>query len=521
MINLSYFKKIKPSGQWMMSFLILLLIVDLTLLAFITRKPLCFESTFVDKIQWMNQEKSTTTFYNCNSKNKIPAEPIFIEKHEDLQKRLSQLEGLLKANFKPILPIAVTIQSGGSSVLQFSSDSVVIGEDLFFNKKWIFERAYLKSWLQQFQKGQGLGFLRLDVMSDFLMWNLGVRDQHDESWQSILKQWPLMASTWSGYCSSSIKDEAYTSLCLEPSFTRKAEFFMPLSLNYWLSFKLWQAFQALPMGDQIGFFNSIPKFIEMLSLTEDTPLNELTLTEMESFVREEASLWRSILEKTGYSSFGATFQMKLASELDMASSNLSKVDLFIKKDNDWSPLELQNFSHLAFQEMKYRVLTETPEGLWSFPWMAPINGKALPSIRALNFVFLTCEWPNVKALLDFQEHADKVIVIQSCPDEPISVIYSGLLHRGLQFFSLDNKDVNFVYVNIEALRFLIKRDEKLRDKKLGAFLQTNGRQNYLAELANWSSALWNQKYRAYEVHATVDAIEWFKLPENTWPDFVD
>jgi hypothetical protein len=139
----------------------------------------------------------------------------------------------------------------------------------------------------------------------------------------------------------------------------------------------------------------------------------------------------------------------------------------------------------------------------------------------MNFIYLTCEWPSVKTILDFQEHADKVIIVKSCPEEPVRPIYSGLLHRGLQYFSLDNKDINFVFVNIEALRFLIKQDESLRDKKLGVFSQANGRKNYLAEKANWVSALWNQRYRAYEVQATVDTVEWFKLPENTWPDFVD
>lgn len=515
-----FFQQFKPSGQWVMGFLLVLLVVDLVLLAFITRKPLCIESTLIDEIEWITPDSKKTSLFNCNSKNKIPVEEVFIEKHDDLQKRISQLENLLKINFKPAFPIKLTIQGGGSSILQIAPDSIVIGEDLFLNKKWVFERAYLRSWLQQFQKGQGMGLLRLDIMSYFLMWNLGVRDQFEDTWQSILKQWPYMATTWSGYCSSPIKDEAYTSLCISPSFTKKAEAFMPLTLSFWFAFKLWQAFQALPIGDQMGFFTTIPQFVEALSLTEDIPLSEMTLTEMDQFVRKEAEVWKLSLEKVSYSTYGSIFQIKMNSDLDMVN-DLGKVDLFVKKDNDWTAQEIQYFQNLTMNELNYRILSENPEGYWSFPWLAPISIKAIPSVRAANFIFITCEWPTVKKLLDFQEHAEKVIVVKSCPDEPTSIIYSGFLHRGLQFFSLDNKDIQFIYVNIDALRFLIKRDESLRDRKLGAFSQSNGRKNYLAEKANWSSALWNQKYRAYEVQATIDTVEWFKLPENTWPDFVN
>jgi len=520
-MNLPFLKKFKPSGQWIMGFLIVLLVIDLSLLAFINRKPLCFESTLVEEVEWISSDDKKTSLFNCNTKNKIPIETVFIEKHDEIQKRLSQLENLLKTNFKSTSPIKLTVQGGGSSVLQFSSESVVIGEELFFNKKWIFERAYLRSWLQQFQKGHGLGLLRLDIMSFFLMWNLDVHDQFDENWQYILKQWPNMSTTWSGYCSSPIKDEAYMPLCIGPTFSKKAESLTPLTVSFWISFKLWQAFQALPIVDQMGFFNAIPKFIEELSHSDDIELSEMSLNELDLFVRKETEALKSTLEKVGYSSFGSTFHIKMMSDLDVYSSDLGKVGLFVKKDNDWSTLELQSFQNLSFQELNYRILAENPEGFWNFPWLAPINLKAIPSIRALNFIFLTCEWPTVKELLNFQEHADKVIVVKSCPDEPVTPIYSGLLHRGLQFFSLDNKDIKFIYINIEALRFLIKRDEKLRDKKLGVFSQSNGRKNYLAEKANWSSALWNQKYRAYEVQATVDTVEWFKLPENTWPDFVD
>lgn len=521
MSPVNFFKQFKPSGQWVMGFLLVLLVVDLTLLAFITRKPLCVESTLIDEIEWISSDSKKTSLFNCNSAHKIPAEEVFIEKHNDLQKRISQLENLLKTNFKPAFPIKLAIHGGSSSILQVASDSVVIGEDLFLNKKWVFEQAYLQAWLQQFQKGQGLGFLRLDIMSHFLMWNLGVRDQFDENWQSVLKQWPSMTTTWSGYCAAPVKSEIYASLCIAPSFTKKSELFMPLTLSYWMAYKLWQSFQALPISDQMGFFGAIPRFVESLSLTEDTPLSEMGLTEMDAFVRKEVEVWKLTLEKVGYASYGATFHVKMMSDLDAVSNDLGKVDLFVKKDNDWTTQEVQYFQNLAFGELNYKFLAENPEGYWRFPWLAPISLKAIPSVRATNFVFITCEWPTVTKLLDFQEHAEKVIVVKSCADEPATVLYSGLLHRGLQYFSLDNKDIQFIYVNIDALRFLMKRDENLRNKKLGAFSQSNNRKNYLAEKANWVSALWNQQYRAYEVHATVDTVEWFKLPENTWPDFVD
>lgn len=516
-----FFKKIKPSGQLVMVALLLLLVADLILLAFITRKPLCVETSLISEIEWISSEGAKSLLFSCESKNPPTPEKVVIERHEELQRRLGQLENLLKTQFVPVLPLKLQVHEGGASMLQIASDRIVISEELLFNKKWIFERAYLKSWLQQMQKGSGLGLLRLDIMSYFLMWNLGVRDIFDENWQNILKQWPSLATTWSGYCASPIMDEAYLSLCIAPSFTKKAELFTPLTLGFWMSLKLWQSFQALSVSEQMSFFTALPLFITELSKAEDIPLSDMTLAELDQFARKEAEVWKQPLEKINFASLGSTFNLKLAGDLDTSSENLGKVDLFLKKNNEWSTQELQDLQNLAFQELSYRVLAENQEGIWSFPWLAPINSKAIPSVRSQNLIYITCELPSVHDILDLQEHAEKVYVVQNCINEPIKIIYSGLLHRGLQFFSLDNKDIKFVYINIEALRFLIKRDNSLKDKKLGFFSQGNDRKNYLAEKANWVSALWNQRYRAYEVQATVDVVEWFKLPENTWPDFYD
>ena len=198
-----------PTGKKMMVFLVALLVVDIGLLLFLTRKPICIETVLFNQMEWVFNNGEKVTSYNCQTNLKVPLNKIFIEKMGDIQRRLSQIDTTLKVNFLPVHPIKLTIFESASQLLQVSADSVVISESLFFRKDWYLERSYLKAWVQQFQKGHGLGLLRLEVLTQFLIWNLGIQDKSNQQWFPILNQWPQMATSWSGYCQSPIKDEAY------------------------------------------------------------------------------------------------------------------------------------------------------------------------------------------------------------------------------------------------------------------------------------------------------------------------
>lgn len=518
-MNSKWREKFAPTGKRMMLFLIGLLILDLTLLAYLSRKPICIESTLLSQLEWVFPDGQKAVTYNCQANIKVPLTKVFLEKLAEIQKRISQFESVLKTNFTPRHPIKLIVHEGSGEILRVSSDTIEIGEQIFFQKDWSLERSYLKSWIQQSQKSHGLGLLRLEILTHFLMWNLGVQDKSYKQWQTVLSQWPLLATSWSGYCKSSVKDESFSALCLSPSFMKRAEALTPFSMSFWLAQKLWQAFQVLSVSEQIEFFKKIGRFVESLSEAEEVPLNEMTLSEMDGFARTEAEVWKGAFERVGFRDWGWNFASKINSDLDAYANSLGRVDVLIQKNGAWTSNELQEFQNLAFEEVNYRMMAENDEGLWSFPWLTPIKPEAFPSIKAQNLILISCEWPSVEELLALQERSDKVFVVQECSETPSPLILSGLLHRGLQFFSLDNKDVKFVLVNLEALQFLIGRDGSLKKKKLITRAQTGDSKNYLATKANWTGALWNQKYRAYEVQATVDAVEWFKLPENVWPDF--
>lgn len=517
----SKLKKFKPSSQSLMTFLIFLLVVDLILLVFLNRKPICIESSLIDHIEWISDDSKKATIYKCDLQKSAMNTESIIEKREDLQKRINVLENLLKINFTPKRPIKILILDSKSELIQSSSDTIIIDETNFFVKNLALERAYIKSWLQQFQKikSQGLGLMRLDILTHFLLWNLGINNHYEPSWQNILSHWPQTATTWSGYCHSPIKDDIYNSLCINPTISQKDELFIPLSTSFWLSQKLWHSFQLLPLSDQIQFFKTIGQFVEILSESDSLDINEMTLRELQEFIKSEVQTWKQYLIKFGFRDWANNFEIKVNLDLESNSRNLGRADLLIKKSGSWTLKELNQYQQLSFDELSYRILALNQEGLWGFPWLAPIKPSALPSVKSTSFVWITCEWPSVLELLDTQEHADKVLIVNQCEESKEPLIFSGLLHRGLQFFSLDNRDINFVQINLEALRYLLKKDGDLKEKRLGAFQQVDGRTHYLAAKANWASALWNPQYRAYEVQASIDVVEWFKLPDNTWPDF--
>ena len=181
--------------------------------------------------------------------------------------------------------------------------------------------------------------------------------------------------------------------------------------------------------------------------------------------------------------------------------------------------ELLSLQKLSIEETNYRLVAENPEGFWSLPWLTPISLKVFPELQVQNFIWISCEWPSIKDLMAWRARSKKVILAQVCEDKKLPVLVASLLHRGFQFFSLDNKDLNVILVNLEGLEYLVKRDPNLLTKKVVTDRPSGKKSHFLSTIAGWKSALWNTKYRAYEVHATIDVVEWFKLPENVWPNF--
>jgi hypothetical protein len=508
-----------PSGRKIMAFLVGLLAVDLIVLTFLNRRPVCVESNSLSELEWISKGDERATAFNCKAKVMVPLTKIFIEKLPEIQRRLSQLDNALKSNFLPKRPIKLTIHEGSANLLQLSADSIIMSEDIFFNRQRSLEKAFLKAWIQQNQKAAGLGFLRQEILSHFLLRNLGIQQPTDNEWQEILGRWPHFATSWSGYCGAPDRDESYASLCSSASTKSPSEAFSPFSVYFWFAQNLWNSFQALTVNEQIEFFKKIDGFVGSLSESDTALLNEVSLVELEGFIRTEVENWKKALDQINYSEWGENFKAKVSQDLEVFTSSLGRVDLLVKKDTNLNSAELENLQRLALGETNYRVMAEEGAELWGFPWLVPMRADAFPTISAQHLVWIVCAWPSVESLMAHKGKADKIIVVQECSDKAEPLIYSGLLHRGLQFFSLDNSKAKFILINLAGLDFLANRDTSLIKKHLVANLQNKIKPNYLAGKANWASALWNQRYRAYEVQATVEAVEWFKLPENVWPDF--
>lgn len=513
-------RKWKPDGKKMLGFLVILLVLDLLLLSYITRKPICLEGELFDQVEWVSSGGEIVKAYNCKANIKVPLSKVFLEKMPEIQKRVNQLEGLLRLNFPSSVPLLLSIHEGTYQNLLVSGDKISVSENVFFHRESVLERAYLKAWLQQFEKSSHLNIFRLEVLTHFLALNLDLQKSLYNEWWPVLSQWPQMATSWSGYCQSPVKDEAHSSLCLQPAFSRKAELFTPFSLSFWFGEALRQSFQVLSVAEQMKFFKNFGPFIKTLSeksASSEQSLAPSSLKDLEQFTLSEAQIWKEGLSSVQFGAWGWNFYDKVSEDLESYHSSLGRVDLLVRKDSAWTSEELQRLQELSLSEVNYRVVSENPEGLRSFPWLAPVRREAIPDLRAQNFVWITCDWPLVSDLLN-SAPSKKVIVVKDCSEVPKSLIFSGLLHRGLQFFSLDNKDSQFVVVNLDSLKYLASKFPEILKMRLVDRAYDKNLKHYLSSKASWVSALWNQQYRAYQVQATIDVIEWFKLPDNTWPD---
>ncbi len=533
-------------------FIFSLIILDLIILSFINRKSLCVQSHFVNEVSWYSKSKPNTestyspflqsepsdfTVFSCNTKKKVLYNDEYVDNLNKINYRLSKLESKIAtlSDLKKInLNLSIHIYKNINLFLKINSNEILISEDLLTDEKSDeFSRAIIKSWVFYNQRNLGLNLFRLETTTDLLMRIFKLNNVSDENikWQNLIERPKFIFSgaSFASWCQSPLMQVEYESICSEDIIKSGAAISLSsLSIVKWFSNLLYNAFTEIKVEDQIYFYKQLAFLIEELSeqvgfldpLQKDS-IDFNSVSEQKKFINTEIINWINKSEKIGLKNFSQQLErMRLKLEIPL-NEKTQNLDFIFYQSKPFSKQQIEAFNYLTFIESDYSFLGLTNEGFWFWPFIG-FHGESVYDIplQAKYIIYQSCELPTVQSLLGFQRWTQRVLWVQDCDLKDNHLALHGFLHRGIQYFSLDNAKVNFMLLFLPSLNYLIQKNKKISH---GAFAFKSMRENptnYLAELAGWTTPLWNHKARAYEVKSTIGLVEWFKFTNDFWPEIL-
>lgn len=506
-------------------FIFALIIIDLIIISFMNRKSICLQSDVIQQAEWHFKESDPTfSVYSCSSNKKVIYNESIIDDLQNMNRLIYKIENHLKDMGNNVHGFKIHILTQSKNTLQISGDELFISNDLLhMDMDDHFYQGLIKSWVLLQQKKNGLDLFRLEVLSQFLfqVFEIQSSDEDQQRWTEASYSTKGRSTSLSAWCKSPLKQMDYESLCLDFNTAKEAPGFSHIPSALWFAHQLYLAYKQSPIEERLAILKRFDESIQKLSERLPEHKGISSLSELTSFLKSESIIWGDVFADLKFIHFKDNFLKSIEVENTKFLEQWTKLDFIFLQNKSWSMTQIRTFQNLALVEQKHFFIGLNNEGYWLWPFIGGLKVSALDQPIKANFViYQSCIPPKVFELQKMSQWTNRVLWILDCDLKDNHVALNGFLHRGLQYFSLDNSKVEFVLFYLPALDFLIKKDPKIAN---GAFAlkSMRGQQNHLAEIAGWSPPLWKAETRAYEVSSAIGVVEWFKFSNDMWPEIVN
>jgi hypothetical protein len=380
-------------------------------------------------------------------------------------------------------------------------------------------RGLIKSWILQQQKSSGLDLFRLEALTQLFLGINEFKFQRSEDWLSWVQSSIFHVASNSSWCNSPLKQQEYGSLCLEFEKQSLSGGFSYQPSALWFAKKVYDVYNNLSLENRLLFIKKFHQLVESLSLNPSENKGLISLSDIVVYIRKEILAWSEAFKVLNQNQVSELLLSSYQTEEDNLNSYWENIDFIFYQEGNWSAEQISRFQELAILEKNHKVIGLNSQGFWLWPFVGfhPVANLDF-NVKAKYVIYQSCEVPQVKDLL-LMKWSDRILWIQNCETNPKPIVFNGFLHRGLQYFSLDNASIKFISFYIPALNYLIAKNPQIKESAF-ALKPMQDQQSRLADLASWKSALWKAEYRAYEVSSAISVVDWFKLPDGTWPEIM-
>lgn len=494
-----------------------------------TKRPLCIDSKVVERVDRL-AETGTATVYRCAVNKSTGFNGYFNETLRDLNYRVGAIERVLE-NIEPFYKkIQITIITDRPYLFRVQGHQIFIGEKLFEAPGHL-EKAIAKIW---YRERNAALFAQQDLMeevvTDFLVYldagDLDIGDPDTLTKTAVRKvRWPYVIKSVAAYCDSPWKQSEHFGVCRNK---KEATQFLsasvletslrPLLVQTWI-----HSYVSLSGAERFRFLQNMPVFLR----SEHTPPLPMITTLAGSGV-PATSLLKAAEAIKNISSFFSTskaikdsdvhrvFVSNMTNELRLngfqdAFAEASFDVLYVSKDKLTNETDvLKHLQKVSKENTKFQIAVRDDENLWMLPSKYPIPLKSFGQIKANRTVVEKCGGYNFSYVMDYADLTEKLLVIDHC-DQNKKINFEQYLTDGAEGFGRENKGIAFVQFHLPSL--LMKKAELQSVANVFDFIQKRDVDSPSFRSLGWREVHWSEQANAYQPHAHIDAIEWFRTPQ--------
>lgn len=507
--------------------LLVTLYVVLQGLILVTKRPQCIDSSIVEKIDRVSQNK-TETIYRCSSQIRVPYSSYFDQNKDMLENRIENVSLFLN-KIEP-LKNKIKILINENKPIEFSilDNQLRIGSNLL-ESPGHFERALFKIWLNERINSKGdQQNLFTEVAADFLYYvyngSLNIEDPLIKVKTKVgTSKWPNVLKSKEGYCESPWKISEHYEICgsIESESQLSNQSVLALSLRPLLASVWIKSYAELNHKSQVVFIDRFSEYLKTqdlnsekaieMTLMDTHPLKQgmMNIKKMTDFLNS-SNLVKSQKE---YREFYA----RLAINLQQSGVNDSFAEAYFDYLFEYPDL-LSTKSELfkglvavAIKNPSLQIAIKDQDQIWILPTQSSLPLKTFDQIKSQQHVFLACLGLKDINMPQFFNQTEKLLLIKGC-EQKIKIDFASLVSGGVRSFSSHNKNLAFIQFHLPS--FEMKGKELAHIKNFFELVKNRDVNKSEFQTLGWSQIKWNEDSQAYKPEAIIDAIELFRAEIN-------
>lgn len=473
------------------------LAVGIFALAYLAQKPLCIDSSLVEKIDRIDSAGMTSA-YSCQFKRKVSIDPQIMQSSPQLAERLYPLERFF-SEFGPLKKqISIEWLSDQAGKFKTASGHITLSTDLL-NKPLLLEKVIAREWVQERLPVE----LKDDSILIEALADLIIYVNYSPDIGESQARWPHVLKTFSGYCQNAIRAPEHKDICEQAAIDNPQvlDQLTPYSLQPLLAQTLVSVYLKQSPSQRYKWLKSFARgqwqwrpvsAASYLGLSEWAQISSEIENFAQRFPENISVAVEAELNQRGF------FPSKSKASFDL-------VFILPEEDNLQKDL-LPKLMDASQKNPKLMISAEDSMRVWLLPSKDFLTRSLMQSYYAQRAVWLKCEPPSLNDFKNMAERFDRVLLLSDC-QKNIDANLKSYVSGGIEAFAADNQKLRFVQLHIPSLMQALKKSEANPIPLLG--LQQFSHPFFKG--MGWQGATWIENLRAYRSRSAIEAIEMYRM----------
>lgn len=494
-------------------------------LVLILKKPLCIDSTVVQKLDRITAEGGVTkteTAFSCHLSRDVNYSSELESYTSRLVAPLEKTTALLNS-IKPFKQrLQVSIREDRPLMFQVNNNKINIGSS-FVNIDYHLNRAVIKSWIAENKNSMKLDTTLFDEsLTDFILYVLtGKVELEDPSDKIRTKlgsvKWPQVIKSAKGYCMSAWKYAEHAENCVNDFEDKNSDAEAAVySLRPLLTSSIVGSYNELSMKQKSHLIQSLPTILANMNLGSEKIIESMLVDSnplhngMLNINKFTDLILSSTLETRGsiYQLYtGITQHLQQYGVTDtFAEAYFDYMIEFNGKLSDQSPF-YKGLAQAAVNNPEVQVAVKDQSSIWILPSKTALPIKVFNQIQARQIVFMGCDNPKNNHVEQFFQKAEKLMLVNEC-DQMVDYKFDSLFRNGIKAFIGKNHKFNFVQLHVPSLEMI--RNDLAPSQNFFELVKNRDISRKEFKTLGWSKIQWKNDLHAYRPEAVIDAIEYFR-----------